>query len=423
MVMEMKFDPKKIISDSGIPVYISEGEIDLTSYRIFVKTGSKYESIPGIAHVMEHMGFKGTPTRSKDEIMNTFDRFGGHTNASTGHDWIVYECDGHAKGAYDMFETLSDAVCNPLLAQDELDMEKKVIVQEIAMVKNRPSTYFLHRLISHLWRGSPDEHPIIGSEESVLGTSRDDLRGFHDSQFIRENITVMAGGKVDVDTLLERVDSTLGQLPSGKRNEDPTLPLNGRDYLHIDGSKDSSFLALSFPCKLDESELDSLNLLTDILTAGLSSRLYKELRDKRGLIYALTPSLIPLGGGSIFCPGFMATGENLRSGLDAMVGVLKDIIDNGVTEQELEINKMKESMQILSEFDSTLGRMTSMTTQYRVFEDVFDLQYQIDSLDRITVEGIQRIAEKVIDPKRMHVTVYGHEDDSMKGFSIDEIDI
>ncbi|MCQ2079400.1 MAG: insulinase family protein [archaeon] len=411
-------------TSSGVPVFHSRGDADLTSYRIAVKAGSRYESVDGISHVMEHMSFKGTTTRTKDEIQDTMDSYGGAFNAYTGNDWIVYQIDGQSRGSEEMLDVLTDMVCNPSLLESELVPEKEVILQEMAMRDNDPRSHFFGMIGTHIWRGSSIGHKVIGDEESVRGIDSEVLRGFHQDMFIRENMAVFASGNVDLDMVLDKTQDTLGALPSGTRSSVPVTPFNKGDYLYEEASGGKTcYGAICYPTVISPDEYASFIVLADILADGLSSRIVKELRDRRALIYAPSSIIYPYLGCSTFCPGFTTTGKNVREAMGALAEVMHDVKVNGVTAKELNNVRAKIQVGLQSDYEGTAARLDSILGIYRRFETVQTLEERVAAYEEVTVESVQALAQRIMDPGCMHVVLYGNEDDGMKEYSIDQLDI
>lgn len=411
-------------TSSGIPVYISKGDADLAAYKVIVKAGSRYEPIDGISHVMEHMSFKGTESRSKEELRAIVDGYGGYMNAATGFDWIYYDVQGHSSGAEELFGVITDMVCKPSIKKEELEPEKKVILQEMAMRDNNPVSHFYGNLFSTVWRGSSLEHKVIGDEESVTGTTVDDLRKFHDDMFIGENIAVLATGKVDTDMILDMTEETVGKLGKGKRARATEPVMNKGIYSH-ESSKDNRtcYASVAFPSVLTREEMESMDILCMALSDGLSSRLYQKLREEKALIYNLLSPYVPFLGCNIFSPGFTATEDNVREGLSAMMEVLSEVRRNGITETELRNAKMKNAVTIQSMSESTKDRIKLMQYDFAAEEDVLTVDQRQRMADSVTLESVLAVAEKVMDPARMHVVVYGTENDGMKDFTLEELSI
>lgn len=411
-------------TDKGIPVFYSRGDADLVNYKILVKAGSRCEPIDGISHIMEHMSFKGTENRSKDEIQGIVNSFGGDINAFTSHDWIQYETSGHSSGSTELLDALTELVCIPSIKGSELEPEKKVIIQEMVMRDNNPSYHFYGNLVSGVWRGSAMEHKIIGDEASVNGTTVDDLRGFHRNMFTRGNIAVIATGNIDPEAVLGKIDDTIGMLPAGGRTQYEVPRANDGRYLYESSKGNRScYVSAAFPAHLSREENASLDALCDILSGGLSSRLYKELREKRSLIYALTASAVPFLGCETFTPGFTCTENNVREGISAMFDILREIRDNPVTEEELRNYRMKDAVSTETKYDSAKGRSELASIEYRFYEKVYTPEERRSISDSVTVESILALAQRIMNPDRMHLVVYGTETDGMSDFDIGGIDI
>lgn len=420
----MKDNLVSIKTDSGVPIYHSEGNADLVSYQVIVKAGSRYEPIDGISHIMEHMNFKGTENRTKDETEALVDGYGGYFNASTGHDWISYEVRGHSDGADDLLDVITDMVCFPSVKESELIPEKKVILQELAMRDNDPTSHFYGMVASNVWRGSSLEHKVIGDAESIGSVDSGILKDFHRDMFVRENVAVISAGKVGLDKIAEKTDDTIGTLKHGKRSGVSEIRLNDGILAHESSERNKScYAALAYPFVLDGYETESLDVLGMILCSGLSSRLYKELRDRKSLIYNVTPPRCPFLGCGMFMPGFASTPENVVEAIGCMAEVLGEVKKNGVTETEVRNAKMKNSFSLQTMYESTKDRAKAMMYDYWANETVHTLEETESFTDSVTCESVLAVAQKVMDRRKMHLIVYGTDDDGIEKLDLAQIDV
>jgi len=285
---EPDFHRKKL--DNGITVICETRNIPVVAISTSVKYGAKYESenIKGISHFIEHLVFKGTKKRSVKEISSVIENKGGIINAFTSEEVTCFWNKLPSK-YFDLGADVSrDLVLNPLLSENALERERKVILEEIKMYHDNPSYYVLEKIKEMLYQ-KPFNMPIAGTAKSVSHLSRDVIINTHRSIYSTNNMIFTAIGKIDIDEVLNeaiKFPKSFNQLPKVKvvpMNKDFTEERKGIDQAHF-------VLGFHMPCFVNKSRY-AAEIFDSILGGGMSSRLFQEIREKRGLGYAVRSSL------------------------------------------------------------------------------------------------------------------------------------
>jgi len=264
--------------------------------QIWVKTGSAYEEKHegGITHLIEHMIFKGTTTRKAGEVAGALEEVGGNINAYTYYDYTVYHATLSSRHWELALEVLSDAVQNSTFDPIELEREKKVVLEEIAMREDRPQTLLNEELMARSYKAHPYRLPIIGTRESVSSFSREDILRYVDKHYQPENFTVVVVGDVRAREVSERVRQLLGNRPRSSQLS-PLMPNEPRrekaDFFQMTKEIKQTHLVMSLPITpFDHPDTPVLDVVGALLGQGETSRLYHQLRDQKGLVYRIGAS-------------------------------------------------------------------------------------------------------------------------------------
>ncbi|HSH12853.1 MAG TPA: pitrilysin family protein, partial [Desulfurivibrionaceae bacterium] len=261
--------------------------------QIWVKTGSAYEEMNegGITHLIEHMIFKGTTTRKAGEVAGAIEEVGGNINAYTSYDYTVYHATLSARHWELALEVLTDAVLNSTFDPTELEREKKVVLEEIAMREDRPQTLLSQELMARSYQLHPYRLPVIGTRESVASFSREDILRYVEKHYQPENFTVVVVGDVRAREVTDRVHQLLGKQPKGS-HPNPLLPIEPArvksDFFKLSKDIRQTHLVISLPITpFDHPDTPILDVLATLLGHGDTSRLYHQLRDQKGLVYQI----------------------------------------------------------------------------------------------------------------------------------------
>ena len=278
--------------DNGLTVIVKETPgTKVATVQIWVKAGSIYENDQeaGITHLIEHMIFKGTPTRGPGQLAEEIEVLGGRINAFTSFEHTVYHATLSSRYWQKALDVLFDSVQHSLFDAKELEREKKVVLEEICMRNDRPGTKLFQALLETSYLVHPYRFPIIGSVESVSGFSRENILAYMDKHYHPENMMVLVVGDVSATDVIKEVTVMGSELEKGTFIQ-PPLPVEPKDkgvtFFKLEEDVGQSHMALSFPASpFLDVDTPTLDVLTSILGQGEASRLFHELRDKQQLVY------------------------------------------------------------------------------------------------------------------------------------------
>jgi predicted Zn-dependent peptidase len=380
------------------------------SIGVWLARGSRHEpqDQSGIAHFVEHMLFKGTATRSAEDIAQTIDSIGGQMDAFTAKEYASYYIkvlDEHLPLAVDV---LADIVMNPAFSETDVEREKKVVLEEIKMVEDTPDDLVHELFTEHFWRNHPLGRPILGTRETVEAFNVDTLRRYFTDAYSAPNLIVAAVGNVTAERVYELVAKTFDRLPTS------SAPLSGAPPNVVPGIViRNKELEQSHVClgtagyQQDHKDRYSSYVLNTILGGSMSSRLFQNVREKRGLAYAVFSGLSAYrdtGSMTIYAG---CANEAVEELIDVVIGELRRLKDETMSEQELRRAQDHLKGSLMLNLESTSSRMSHMARQEIYFDRHFSLDETLEGVERVTIDEVQRVARDLFSDGALAATVVG----------------
>ncbi|HEV2903164.1 MAG TPA: pitrilysin family protein [Gaiellaceae bacterium] len=368
----------------------------------------------GVSHFIEHLLFKGTNQYTAQEIAEVFDAMGGELNAATSREHtVVYArvADHHLDEAIDV---MSDMVYAPLFA--EVDSEREVVLEEIAMYEDQPQE-LVHDLIAEAVFGHHAlGRPVIGTAEVISSVSRRSITAYHRSMYVPGNVVVAAAGNLDHNELLgllERAESKVGETPArGRRVRSPLVKPPPPDLRFIRKDTEQYHLCLGAPgiARSDRRRF-AASLLDAILGGSASSRLFQEIREKRGMAYAVYT----------FASQYTDTGqiglyvgtreENLGPCLEIAAEQIQDVASGNLRPNELERAKENLKGRILLSMEATSSRMSRLGKSLITDTEMLSLDRIIAEIDAVEPESLAELAGVLLAPERLSAAAIGPSED------------
>jgi len=409
---------QKSVLDQGLRVLTSTmPHTRSVSVGFFIAVGSRYETKVenGVTHFIEHMLFKGTAKRPKArDIAVAIEGIGGMFNASTGRELTTY----WTKVGQDHFsialDVLADMLLNSKLEEEELKKERGVIIEEINMTLDHPSDW-VHLLATELiWPDHPLGRDQAGTKESVSGITRPMVQAYISRHYQPANTVLAIAGNVDHDRVVEEATA---QLSAWQRKPDNSYtPMNlAQEEARVRlerGNTQQAHLALVLPgvCRFDDDKYN-LSLLNTILGQGMSSRLFLEVREKRGLAYSVYSYISPLLDTGLMGVYAGVDAEQIEQALQAILEELDKMRQAPVSDDELEKAKefIKGRLQLQMEDSfsvaSWIGRQESLEDRVLSVDEV------LQKVDAVTTADIQRVAQRLIRQDKLNLAVIGSFDE------------
>jgi predicted Zn-dependent peptidase len=377
---------------------------------VWLMRGSRHESNEqsGIAHFVEHMLFKGTDTRSAEDIAQTIDSIGGQLDAFTAKEYASYYIkvlDEHLPLAV---ELLSDIVMRPAFVEEEISREKKVILEEIKMVEDTPDDLVHELFTQHFWNGHPLGRPILGSRETVEALTSETLRQYFRGAYVAPNLIVSAAGNLAHAHVRELVSSAFAALPIQGAPFSQEAPTVKPSLVMRTKELEQSHICLgtnSYPQSHDDRYVSYI--LNSLLGGSMSSRLFQNVREKRGLAYSVFSGLSAYrdAGNITIYAGCAA--DAVEEVVDLCVEELRGLKRTEVPDAELKRAKDHLKGSLMLSLENTASRMSHLARQEIYFDRHFGLDETLAGVQRVSADDIQRVACDLFANGSLAATVLG----------------
>jgi len=382
------------------------------SVGVWVGSGSRREAAEqsGVSHFIEHMLFKGTETRSAEDIARSVDSIGGNLDAFTAKEMTCFNTkvlDEHVPIAMDV---LSDLVLNPRFDEQDIGKEKSVVLEEIKMDADSPD-YLVHEIFSaQFWQGHSLGRPILGTRDTVRGLSRDVIQNFYRSVYTPENLLITAAGNLSHERLVELAAGHFEKLkPAGPVPQEPVPSTHAGVILRTKKELEQVHLCLGVPSyPIPHEDRFHCYVLNTVLGGGMSSRLFQNIRERQGLAYSVYSDISPYTdtGCLMVCAGTSL--ESVRQLVDSVLREFKELRQNPVPPEELRRAKDHLKGSLMLSLESTSSRMSNLARQEMHFKRFFSLDELVESIEKVTAADVQHVAQSFFEPSQIALTILGN---------------
>src|ERR1700674_882194 len=405
------FDHAKTVLPNGIRV-LSERipHVRSASVGLWVGVGSAHEepAARGISHCIEHMLFKGTPTRDAQQIAELMDSVGGHLNAFTDKESTCYHArvvDVHAPLTMDV---LADMFLHSNFDPAELRKEQQVILEEIRMYDDSPDEVSHDLFIRSVWAGSPLGEPTIGYEQTVRAITKESIVRYKASRYSPNAVVICAAGNVDHTAFAKQIETLFGGMRGGGPPEDPAKP--EFQAVTVVQPKDCEQVYLLFGAEGFSARDDrryAVSVLDTILGSGMASRLFHEIREKRGLAYSVYSSHTPYRTAGLFTISATTGPDNAAEVVTLVRNELARIVQDGALEAEAARAKEHLKGGLLLSLESTSTRMLRLGRSELSLGRYLAISEVIERVDAVTLDDVNNLARMLFAPGRTALTVVG----------------
>lgn len=403
---------KKLVLKNGIPVLLDEIKgINSVSLGIFLKTGAKHEleGERGISHLLEHMMFKGTKSKSAKDISEIIDNEGGIINAYTGKENTVYYIQMLSSSIEKGIEVLTDMFLNSLFSEENLEKEKSVVIEEINMYNDIPEE-IVHDRNSRMVINGVQGNIVLGSIESVKQISREKLVKYFKEKYIAKNIVISVAGNFSEEKIYDSLNKGFGCI----RDSNYSRAYNGEMIINSNENiikKDTNQVHLCFNTlgsSLKDPKKYEIAILSNVLAGNMSSRLFQKIREEKGLAYSIYSYTSSYEEGGILTIYAGTTKKDYKKVIEMIESEFNNIKENSISEYELQKTKNQFLSAVTFGLESTKGRMNRMANSYLLYEEVKDLDLLMKEINKITVEDIKNVANEIFDQKYYSKTILGN---------------
>ena len=388
------------------------------SVGIWLRSGSRREpaELNGISHFIEHMVFKGTKRRSAEDIAREVDRVGGMLDAFTAKEMVCFNTRVLAEHLPKAFDVLADMVLEPRFAQEDIDREKSVVLEEIRMTQDNPEDLVHELFTQNFWNPHPLGKPILGTPETVSALTRETLDDWFGRCYAPNNLVITAAGRISHEQMVQMVTERFSKLSSvHDGHQEPAPEGSPHITLRTKHELEQVHICLGVPAlPLTDQRRFAASILNNVLGGGMSSRLFQNIREKLGLAYAIFSemnSYRDAGMLSVYAGTSLETAEQL---IDCVLEEFQRLKLQVLDDEELRRAKDHLKGATLLALEGTGSRMNSLARYHIYFDRHFTAQELIAMLESVTAEEVQQIAEEVFQPGRLAVSVVG----ALDGFNL-----
>ena len=384
-------------------------EATSVSLGVWIRAGSRDErdEVAGISHLMEHMLFKGTPEMNALQIAQAFEGIGAQENAATGEEYTVLYARFLPEHVERALGIMSDMVLRPTLV--DLEREREVIVEEIRMYEDRPDQLADEYLSGLIFNDDPLGRPIIGSAETVRGVDHETLRAFHGGTYTAPNVFVVAAGKLEPQELERMAQEKLSALPEGEafvRAARPKPPESRFFYKFKETEQyHVSIGSQGIPARSEDRY--AMAALNNVLGGGMSSRLFQEVREKRGLAYAVYSYHQGYSDAGAIKTYVGSTTKNVGEAVKIIAEQLNRVSEELVEDEELERTKQQLKSSTLLAMESTAVRMNRIGRSVITGTELLTPEEISARIEAVSAEDIRRLAKEHLNLNKMYLSAVG----------------
>jgi len=414
MVQELR-NVRREVLPNGLTILTEEmQQIRSTSIGIWMKTGSRHEESErnGISHFVEHMLFKGTTSRSAQDIARQVDSIGGNMDAFTAKECICFNIkilDEHLPIAMDI---LSDLVLNPVFAAKDIVRERGVILEEIKMDEDSPD-YLVHEIFTqNFWKDHPLGKPILGTKETVRKFEQQMLFDYYGGFFYPGNMIIAAAGSLNHERFAELVRQKFSHLKAKQNGSKQTAPQTfSKIIARNKKSLEQVQICMGVPAlQIADDRRYVAYVLNTLLGGGMSSRLFQNIRENQGLCYAIYSDLNSYRDTGCLSVFAGTSQEWAPKVVESVVGEFRNLKAESVSEEELSRAKAQLKGSLMLSLESSTARMSNLARQEMYFDRFFSLDEIIERIESVSANQLQEMAEDLFQQNKIAVTVLGNLD-------------
>jgi predicted Zn-dependent peptidase len=377
-----------------------------------LRSGSAVESEEhgGASHFLEHLVFKGTSKRSTADIAKVIDILGGDVDAFTGKEYTSFYAHVLDEQLDTALDLLTDLVVSPRFTDADLESERSVILEEIKMVEDTPDDLVHEIFVTAFWPDHPLGRPILGTEETVNRLGRDQILSHYAETFHPANMIFCASGNIRPEQIIPYLDRAfpVDPKPAIRRGWSPPAP---KQHVIVREKRELEQVHLclgsrGFPQQGHERYAAAI--FNSILGGGMSSRLFQRIREKEGLVYTVMSYHNGYLHGGYEAVYAACAPKNLKRVLNLTLNEMRDIRQHGATADELHAAKLHLKGSILLSLESTTSRMSGIARQEYYYGRQFSPDEIIAAIDAVTLDDVQQVAETIVDPESLSLTVLGN---------------
>lgn len=402
---------QKTALKSGINVITEEmPDVESASIGVWVNTGSRNElpELSGISHFIEHLLFKGTKKRSSLDISREIESVGGVLNAFTSREYTCFYVKVLSNDLPLAIDLLSDIFMNSKFDKSEMDRERMVVFQEIKMVEDTPDDLVHDLFAANFWKSHPLGRSILGTRQSVDGLTRQQIKKYFSEHYTSNKVLITAAGGLKHRTVVRALNKTFGHVKSHPPKEDLVRPVSTPGMKLYKKSLEQTHLCIGMPCpEQPNPDRYKTYLLSTILGGGMSSRLFQQIREKRGLAYSVYSYLNLCRDAGSFVSYAGTSSESFTEVVTLILKEFERLRKKGVTPTELGNAKEQLKGGMLLGLETSDNRMSKLARDEIYFGRFVPVKDIVKAIDKVTVSDIKALAQTIFVPGKMTLVAIG----------------
>lgn len=399
---------EKITLPNGLRILLQQADFTrCASFGVWIHAGSRFErpEHAGISHFIEHMLFKGTPSRTAADIAAFSDRIGGQLNAYTAREYTCFYAKTLDTHVTDAFSMLADMILNSHFDEADIETEKGIVSEEINMYDDSPEDVCADLLYKGVWRSSMLGEPILGSLKSVQAFTKEDILSYRARTYTPERMVVSICGCFDRDAFLKEIENTFGRLPA-RGADTPAVEEDAAPYtpslITCPREIEQTHLSLAFPAFPGQDErIYPLSVLNCALGASSSSRLFRRLREELGLAYNVYSFTTTYRTAGIFGVASAVSPAAQAQFLEETCQILDTVRRDGLTGDEVARAKEQMEASIIMGMETTSSRASHAGRSELIDGQVLPEEQVIEKLRRVTPEKVAAVAREVLGESQL----------------------
>ncbi len=395
--------------DNGLTVILKQyPKLPLVSIQAWINAGSIYETDQnnGISHFLEHLVFKGTKKYKCNEISSIIEKYGAILNAGTSKEFTMYFTDIPKEGLVDALDIIKELIFEATFPPEELEKERKVVIEEIKRFEDKPENVLYEKFNSILFTHTPYKFRVIGTTEVITSLSREEIINYYHTFYQPRNVVLSICGDIDFSEIMPLIEQTWGKYSNKDKFiskpdlKEPIKPYSFSTQKHK--VQHTYFLCGFLGPEINDELQYAGDVLSIILGDGMSSRLYKSLREEKKLVYAIDCGFYTQIGPSIFYISGVCDRKNLEKVIEEIKNELKKIVTEGVSENEL--NKAKQTVITHWYFgNETVHSQASNLAWWYMFKSIDELKTYLAKVDKVTNIELQKFLSTYGSPNNLTI--------------------
>ncbi|MGI6449803.1 MAG: M16 family metallopeptidase [Desulfitobacteriia bacterium] len=408
---------QKHVLPNGVRVLTEEiDHVRSVAIGLWVGAGSRNETegYEGISHFIEHMFFKGTKNRTAKQLAEALEAVGGQLNAFTTKEFTCYFARVLDEDISLAIDVLSDMFFNSSFDNKEIEKEKNVVIEEIKMYQDTPDE-FIHDLFSqYVWNGHPLGKPILGVEETIKSLTREKVIDYLETRYTPGQVVIAVAGKIKHEDIIREL-AGFGDFKRERKVPAPNQPQGSVFRSSVGKDTEQMHIIVGVPgLGQDDEDMYALHIVNNILGGGLSSRLFQEIREQRGLAYSVYSYHSTYADTGLFAVYAGTNPAKTEEVIRCVLEEMNTIKSQGITEEELARTKAQIKGNLLLGLESVSSRMNRLGKTELTFGRVKTAEEAVEQLEKVKLTDIKRVMERLWVRERISVLTLGQ-----KGFNAD----